>query len=132
MPLDYTVLPNRRAIIVIASGTVTPEDHEQLVARLLAEPALEQGIPVLVDGRGISTSIDVRHLPRIVTTTRLLMRHGMDIIAIVTDAGPVLALARAFELASRAVGVHVAVFEDVTAARVWLRLPKDDSSDRTL
>jgi hypothetical protein len=123
MPLDYVVLPSRRAIVVRGDGVVALRDHEQLVARLLQEPALEEGLPVLVDGRGItSATIDVADLPHVVTLTRLLTKRGLDIIAIVTPVGPVRILARAFELGARAVGVHASVFDELPPALVWLRL----------
>lgn len=122
MPLFHSVLPSRRAIIVRATGNVSLKDHEQLVAALLHEPALEEGIPVLVDARGITSTVRIADLPRVATLTRMLTKRGMDLIAIVTDPGPVATLARAFELAARAVGVHAAVFDELQTARLWLRL----------
>ncbi len=126
MPLLHTLLPGRRAIFIRATGTVTLEEHEQLVAELMNEPALEEGLPVLIDARGAAASIRPADLPHVLTLTRMLVKRGMDIIAIVTEPGPVRTLARAFELAARAVGVHVNVFDDVVPARVWLQLPAED------
>lgn len=132
MPLDYYVLPSRRAIIVRGEGAVALRDHEQLVARLLEEPALEEGLPVLVDGRAITHStIEVTELPHVVTLTRMLTKRGLDIIAIVTREGPVRILARAFELGARAVGVHASVFDELAPALVWLRLPPEDCKSIT-
>jgi hypothetical protein len=42
----------------------------------------------------------------------------------------VLTLAKGFELAARALGVHAAVFETVDEARVWLRI-RDDGRGAT-
>jgi hypothetical protein len=126
MPLEHIVLRGRRAIFIRASGVVTPADHERLVSDLLNEEALEEGLPVLIDGRGIESTIGIRDLPHVVTLTRMLVKRGMDIIAIVADPGPILVLARAFEIAARTVGVHVAVFEDILTARVWLGLRQED------
>ena len=122
MALDYQILPKARVILVQAGDIVTPEDHERLAGRLMREPALEEGLPMLVDARGSEASITVNDLPRVVTLTRMLVRRGLDIIAIVADPGPMLTLAEAFQVAGSAAGLQIAVFEDITAARTWLRL----------
>ncbi len=125
MPLEYRVLHPRRAVVVAATGLVQMSDCEALVAQLLEESAVEEGVPVLVDARGSESDIDVRDMIHVATMARLLVKRGMDLIAIVADPGPLMLLAKAFEVAARAVGVHAAVFETMDEARVWLRIGPD-------
>jgi hypothetical protein len=125
MPLEYRVLESHHAILISASGTVTLADCAGMVAKLLEEPAIEEVAPVLVDARGVTTNVNVREIVHFATLSRMLVKRGMDLIAIVADPGPVLTLARAFELAARALGVHAAVFDTIEEARVWLRIRDD-------
>ena len=124
MPREYRVLP-RSAVLISATGTVTPADCEGMVAQLLEEPAIEEVLPVLVDVRGAGADVSTSDLLHFATLARLLVKRGMDLIAITTDPGPMLLLARAFEVAARAVGVHVAVFDSLDQARIWLRIRDD-------
>jgi hypothetical protein len=89
---------------------------------LLAESAVEEGVPVLVDARASETNIGVGDMIHVATLARMLMKRGMDLVAIVANPGPILTLAKAFEVAARTFGVHAAVFETMDEARVFLRL----------
>jgi hypothetical protein len=122
MPLDYRVLSPQRAVLVSASGTVTLSDCDDLAVSLLGEPAIEEGMPVLIDSRGIDTDISVRDILHMATLARMLVKRGMDLVAIAADPGSVLMLARKFETAARALGVHVEVFDTLEKARIWLRI----------
>jgi hypothetical protein len=124
MPLEYRVVP-RRAVLISATGTVIPSECEALVALLLEEPAIEEVLPVLVDVRGAGADVSTRDLVHFATLARMPVKRGMDLVAITVDPGPMLTLARTFEVAARAVGVHVAVFDSYEQARVWLRLRDD-------
>jgi hypothetical protein len=127
MPLDYRVLHPQRAVLVSASGTVTVSECDALALSLLDEPAIEEGMPVLIDTRGVDTDITVRDVLHLATLARLLVKRGMDLVAIAADPGSVLMLARKFETAARALGVHVEVFDTLEKARIWLRI-RDDTS----
>jgi hypothetical protein len=122
MPLDYRVLRPQRAVLVSATGTVTLSDCDALTVTLLDEPAIEEGMPVLVDTRGVDTDITLRDVLHMATLARMLVKRGMDLVAIAADPGAVLMLARAFEVAARALGVHVEVFDTLEKARIWLRI----------
>lgn len=122
MPLEYRVLHPQRAVLVSATGTVTLSECDALAVSLLDEPAIEEGMPVLVDTRGVDTDITVRDVLHMATLSRMLVKRGMDLVAIAADPGSVLMLARAFETAARALGVHVEVFDTLEKARIWLRI----------
>jgi hypothetical protein len=122
MPLDCRVLQPQRAVLVSATGTVTLSDCDALAVSLLGEPAIEEGMPVLVDSRGVETNISIRDVLHMATLARMLVKRGMDLVAIAADPGSVLMLARRFETAARALGVHVEVFDTLEKARIWLRI----------
>jgi hypothetical protein len=122
MPLDYRVLQPARAVLVSATGMVTLAECDALAVSLLDEPAIEEGMPVLVDSRGVETDITLRDVLHMATLSRMLVKRGMDLVAIAADPGSILMLARAFEAAARVLGVHVEVFDTMEKARIWLRI----------
>ena len=92
------------------------------MASLLREPALAEGLPVLIDSRGAETSIRLTEVSILVARTLDLTHRGLSEIAIVTDPSPLHILASAFQVAGAAVGVYAAVFTDMKSARGWLDL----------
>src|SRR5262245_42564696 len=122
MPLDYRVLQPQRVVLVWATGTVRLSECDALTLRLLDESAIVEGMPVLIDCRGVDTDITVRDVLHMATLARMLVKRGMDLVAIAADPGSVLMLARRFETAARALGVHVEVFDTLEKARIWLRI----------
>lgn len=127
MPLAYQILQPQRAVMVSATGMVTLAECDALAVSLLNEPAIEEGVPVLVDTRGVETNITVRDVLHMATLSRMLVKRGMDLVAIAADPGSMLMLARAFEAAARVLGVHVEVFDTLEKARIWLRIREHTS-----
>lgn len=118
MPLTLDVAGH--AAKITAHGTVTYQDVVDLIAQRLADPARVPGLPVLVDGRGVTGAPSAPELRLIAVEMKPLIDSGLGPIAIVTDSSFIYGVVRMFSVFAQTMSANVSAHRRAEDAERWL------------
>ena len=105
---------------VIAEGDVTFAEVAVLLDELIDDPRIEPGTGMLVDSRRVQGAPSTPELRLIARDLGPLRDRGVNRIAVCADSMFVYGIARMFAVFAEMLGIHVAAFRDMDAAKRWL------------
>lgn len=107
-------------ILVIAEDDVTFAEVAVLLDELLDDPRIEPGTGILVDSRKVLGAPSTPELRLIARDLAPLRDRGVNRIAVCADSMFVYGVTRMFAVFAELIGVHVAAFREMDAAKRWL------------
>ena len=107
-------------IFVTAEGDVTFAEVAVLLDELIDDPRIASGTGILVDCRKVIGAPSTPELRIIARDLAPLRDRGVNRIAVCADSMFVYGIARMFAVFAELIGIHVAAFRDMDAAKRWL------------
>lgn len=107
-------------ILVIAEGDVTFAEVAVLLDELIDDPRIVPGTAMLIDSRKVEGAPSTPELRLIARDLAPLRDHGVNRIAVCANSMFVYGIARMFAVFAEMLGIHVAAFRDMDAAKRWL------------
>ncbi len=120
MDLNLRIIHHKDFLQTTPSGEVDLEKSRQMLLRLASVNKPPNNLDVLFDVRGATphmTILDITDLVGVMIQNRDSFRNKL---AILTQPGPRLELAKFMELYAENRGFQVAAFDDFEAAILWL------------
>jgi hypothetical protein len=107
-------------IFVITEGDVTFAEVAVLLDELIDDARIEAGTGILVDCRKVVGAPSTPELRLIARDLAPLRDRGVNRIAVCADSVFVYGIARMFAVFAELIGIHVAAFREMEAAKRWL------------
>ena len=132
VPIDYTVSPADKLVLVNATGIVAREDMDKLRARLLSDARIQQGMSMLLETKKVDSRLTFTDLQEIAGRLNGIFAKGIGRVAVVVDSRYAYSLARTFAVFAANEPVRMKPFRDREAADEWLRTgvaPPEEPAD---
>ena len=107
-------------IFVIAEGDVTFAEVAVLIDELIDDPRIQPGTGILVDSRKVEGAPSTPELRLIARDLAPLRDRGVNRIAVCANSMFVYGITRMFGVFAELIGIHVAAFLEMEAAKRWL------------
>lgn len=107
-------------IFVIAEGDVTFAEVAVLLDELIDDPRIQPGTGILVDSRKVEGAPSTPELRLIARDLAPLRDRGVNRIAVCANSMFVYGITRMFGVFAELIGIHVAAFRELEAAKRWL------------
>jgi hypothetical protein len=107
-------------IFVVAKGDITFAEVAVVLDELIDDPRIVPGTGMLVDSRGVEGAPSTPELRLIARDLAPLRDRGVNRIAVCAESMFVYGVTRMFGVFAELLGIHVAAFRDMEAARRWL------------
>jgi hypothetical protein len=107
-------------IFVIAEGDVTFAEVAVLLDELIDDPRIQAGTGILVDSRKVEGAPSTPELRLIARDLAPLRDRGVNRIAVCANSMFVYGITRMFGVFAELIGIHVAAFREMEAAKRWL------------
>jgi hypothetical protein len=107
-------------IFVIAEGDVTFAEVAVLLDELIDDPRIQPGTGILVDSRKVEGAPSTPELRLIARDLAPLRDRGVNRIAVCANSMFVYGITRMFGVFAELIGIHVAAFREMEAAKRWL------------
>jgi hypothetical protein len=120
VPIDYTISPSEKLVLVNATGIVARDDMDRLRARLLSDGRLQPGMSMILEAKLVDSRLTFTDLQDIAGRLSGIFERGIGKVAVVVDSRYAYSLAKTFSVFAANEPVRMKPFRDREDAERWL------------